>query len=93
MDIKKLTIRVLPILKAAGVKKSEIFGSMARGDSNAESDLDLMVEMPEGTSLFEFAGLKNQLEESLDMEVDLVSYDAINPALKPFIQKDAVQIL
>jgi len=93
MDIKKFKIQVIPILKEAGVIRSELFGSMARGDNQAGSDLDLIVEMPTDTSLLAFAGLKNRLEESLGIDVDLVSYDAINPKLKPFIKKDAVQIL
>ena len=93
MDIKQLKIQILPILKAAGVKKSELFGSVARGEEKVGSDLDLMVEMPEDTSLFAFAGLKNDLEESLNMEVDLVSYDSLDKKLMPFIQEDTVQIL
>ena len=45
MRIQDIKIRVIPILKQAGVTKSELFGSMARGDNNAESDCDLLVEM------------------------------------------------
>jgi len=93
MIIKNLKIKILPLLKTAGVTKSEVFGSVARGEATKKSDLDLLVEMPENTSLFEFATLKTQLEDSLDMKVDLVSYDSLKKALKPFIQKDAIQIL
>lgn len=93
MNIQNITIRVLPILKEAGVTKSEIFGSYARGDQTDESDIDLLVEMPKGTSLIGFAGLKNQLEDELGKKIDLVSYDAINNRLKPYIEEDVIKIL
>ncbi|MBI4127199.1 nucleotidyltransferase domain-containing protein [Candidatus Peregrinibacteria bacterium] len=93
MGIQDIKIRVIPILKAAGVTKSELFGSMARGDNHSGSDCDLLVEMPQDTSLFEFADLKNKLEDSLSMRVDLVSYDSLNKKIKPFVKKDSVKIL
>jgi predicted nucleotidyltransferase len=68
-------------------------GSYARGDHTEESDIDLLVEMPEGTSLIDFAGLKLDLEDELGKKVDLVSYDSINKRIKPYIEKDVIQIL
>lgn len=93
MGIQDLKIRIYPILSSAGVTRSEIVGSYARGENTDKSDLDLMVEVPENTSLIQFANLQLELEEALSMKVDLISYDAINPKLKPHLEKNSVKII
>lgn len=93
MDIKKLKIQIVPILKKAGVKKSELFGSYARGDAKLSSDIDLLVDMPKGTTLIDLVGLQLELEDTLEKKVDLVTYGAISPLLKKYIDKDKKPIL
>ena len=93
MSIKNISITAVPILKRAGVKKSQIFGSFARGDQTEDSDIDLLVELPEKASLFDLAALKHELEDNLQKKVDLVSYDALNERVKPFVEKDLITIL
>lgn len=58
-----------------------IFGSIARDEADAESDLDLLVEFDGPVSLSQFLGLEARLSELAARPVDLVS----RPALKPFI--------
>ena len=93
MDINGIKTRVLPVLKKADVSRSELFGSAARGDWLDGSDYDILVEMKENATLIEFAKLKTALERALSAKVDLVTYDAINDRLKPYIQKDILRIL
>ena len=93
MTLQTVKVKIVPILKKAGVKRSAIFGSVARGEAKKNSDLDLLVEMKKSSTLFDFVGLKQELEETLGQKVDLVSFAAVHPKLKTFIERDLVKIL
>jgi uncharacterized protein len=72
-------------LKKANVTKAALFGSYARGDNTKESDIDILVDLPRGKSLFDLAGLQIDLEEKLQKKVDVVTYRSICSHLKtPF---------
>ena len=96
--MQKLTIdqikeKALPILKEAGIKRSSLFGSYVRGEQRDDSDVDLLVEYPEHTSLFDVVALNNNLEETLGKSVDLVGFDSIKPRLKQYILPEQLPIL
>ncbi|MBU2579029.1 nucleotidyltransferase family protein [Patescibacteria group bacterium] len=80
--------QIAPILRSQGVIKAALFGSIARGEEKKRSDIDILVKIKKGKSLFDFVGLKLDLEEKLGKKVDLVSYNAIKPRLKEIILKD-----
>lgn len=92
-DIEKLRTAILPALKKAGVKRSAVFGSLARGEHTPASDIDLLIELADDKSLLDFIELKNDLEGILNKKVDLVEYNALKPRLKPKILKDQIAIL
>ncbi|HCS78942.1 TPA: hypothetical protein DIV55_04340 [Patescibacteria group bacterium] len=85
--------KAVPILKEAGVTRSALFGSYVRGDHTSESDIDLLVDVPRGTTLFDIVELQTRLEETLQKKVDLVTYRSIHPRLRESILKHQVQIL
>lgn len=89
-DVKR---KAAPILKKARVKKSSLFGSLARGEFRKGSDIDILVEMPKGKSLFDFVDLKLQLEDALETKVDLVQYKTIKPLLRESILSAQVPLL
>jgi predicted nucleotidyltransferase len=89
-EIKRL---IIPILKEHGVKKAAFFGSVARGEAKSDSDVDVLVESRDNIGLFEFVGLKQDLEDKLGRKVDLVEYRAIKSVIKKAILKDQVPIL
>lgn len=93
MTIEEIKDKILPILKKYGVKRAGIFGSVARGESTEESDIDILVEIEGRMSLLEFAGLKLELEEILGRKVDLGEYSAIKPLIREEILKEVVPIL
>lgn len=76
-------IRIIrDFLKKDGrVTKAWIFGSFARGDSNINSDIDLMVKFndPSKTSMFDYADIAYLLEEKLNMKIDLVEEGYLLP--------------
>jgi predicted nucleotidyltransferase len=68
-----------------------IFGSYARKDQTAQSDIDLLVEFEEPIGL-EFVSLAEELESLLGVKVDLVSINAIKPKMFKIIKKDLVYV-
>lgn len=81
--------KILKITRKYGVRNVRIFGSFARGEQRKTSDVDLLVDLPKGMTLFELSGLKIDLEEALKRKVDVVSARSIKPALRPYILADA----
>jgi predicted nucleotidyltransferase len=70
-----------------------VFGSVAKGHSGKESDVDIIVEFSsDEIGLFEFVDLKIFLECILDSRVDLVTRDAINKRMIAGIEKDAIRV-
>ena len=88
-EIKK---KIISILVKYGIKKILIFGSYARNEATPNSDLDLIVEFPEGTSLIDHIGIEFELSEALNMKIDLLSQNGISPYIKDQIMKEAVVI-
>lgn len=75
-----------------GIQRIGIFGSLARGTIQEESDVDVVVEL-DRQDLFNLIGIKQDLEETLHTHVDIVSYrDSMNPFLKKRIDAEAVYV-
>jgi predicted nucleotidyltransferase len=77
-------------LKGFGVKSLALFGSAARGETRPGSDIDVLVDFERPVGLFEFVRLKLYLEKLLGRRVDLVTLDAIRPAMRERILREAV---
>jgi len=86
-EIKKFCI---PIAKKFGVKKLALFGSYARGEQNATSDIDFLIEKGEIQDLFVFGGFINALEDNLGIRVDVLTYDGLKKSLIFDAVKDEV---
>ena len=93
MPIEEIKQKITPLLKQHGVTRAAVFGSVARGESTAESDVDILVEIPKKHGLFEFLHIKHTLEDVLGKKVDLLEYDAIKERMKQNILADQVPIL
>jgi uncharacterized protein len=83
----------LPILKRHGVTRAAVFGSCARGEMSADSDIDMLVEIREDISLLDFIRIQQEVEDAVGHPVDLVEYDAIKPLLRDSILNEQVSIL
>lgn len=64
--------QVREIVEGHGGTNARVFGSVARGDDTDDSDIDLLVSFPPGTTIFDIAGLINELEDLLEVRVDVV---------------------
>jgi uncharacterized protein len=91
--VKRIGNIVIPILKSYGIKRAAIFGSAARGTMKRNSDIDILVDMPSGIGLFEFAGIKLDLEKALKRKVDLVEYGGIKRAFKKSILANQIRVI
>lgn len=89
----KITVKIIPILKKYGVSRASLFGSILTGKMTDSSDIDILVQMPAGSSLFDILRVKVDLEEHLDRKVDLVQYKAIKNSLKKEILSSQLSIL
>ena len=92
MIIEEIKKKVAPILKESWVEYAGVFGSAARGEDTPESDIDIIVSVKKPISVYQFIALKYKLEEILGKKVDLVSKNSINKYVKPYIEKDIVDI-
>ena len=77
-------------LASWGVRDIALFGSLARREERPDSDVDILVDFSITPGLFAFVRLKARLEALLGRRVDLVTEDALKPALRERILREAV---
>jgi predicted nucleotidyltransferase len=79
-------------LRRLGVSHAAVFGSVARGDAGAESDIDVLVDLDENRpmGIFEYARLKLYIDELLDGASDVVNRRTLKPLLRANILYDAI---
>jgi predicted nucleotidyltransferase len=79
-------------LTRLGVRSLALFGSLARGEAGAESDIDLLVEFSLPVGLFAFLEVQFYLEKLLGRKVDLVTPDALRQSMKNQILAEALYV-
>lgn len=90
METDELPVqRVAEIARHHGAKTVKIFGSRARGDARPDSDLDLLVSVREGTSLFDLIRMQMELEDLLGISVEVVTEASVRPELRDKILREA----
>ena len=83
----------LPIIQQKyPVRRLALFGSAARGEQTAASDVDLLVEFSEPIGFFDFVRLEQSLGEILHAKVDLVSSKALKPAIRDEVLNQALYV-
>jgi len=92
-EIKKIAMKIIPVLKKYGVKKAGIFGSYARGEENKKSDVDILVEFEKGRGFFDLVRLERELKLISNKKIDLITYNSLNHLLKKRILNEEVKIL
>ncbi|MFV1988604.1 MAG: nucleotidyltransferase family protein [Gemmatimonadota bacterium] len=91
--IENLKQTITPLLREYGVVRAGVFGSRARGDARPDSDLDLLVELEHGRSLFDLTGLELDLTELLGYRAHVVTYKSLHRLLRDRILTEQVALL
>lgn len=84
--------RLLDLAAWHGARNVRVFGSVARGEADAASDLDLLVDLEPGRSLIDLGALLADLECELGVRVDVITEAGLRPALRARALRDAVPL-
>ncbi len=84
--------QILTLAKQRGAHNVRIFGSVARGDASAASDVDFLVEFEPRRSLLDQGGLLADLQDLLGCPVDILSERALRPRFKERVLREAVPL-
>lgn len=83
---------ILAIAKKHGARNVRIFGSVARGDARLDSDIDFLVELEPGRSLFDLGGLLYDLQSLLGIEVDVVTEKGLRARMRERVLREAIPL-
>ena len=83
---------ILRVAAQRGARNVRVFGSVARGDNDEKSDVDFLVEMEPGRTLFDLSGLLLDLESLLHVSVDVVTERGLRPRVRERVLSEAVPL-
>lgn len=83
---------ILAIAARHGARNVRLFGSIARGEADERSDVDLLVDMEPGRSLLDHAALSIELNRLLGCKVDVISARGLKPRIRDRVLKEAVAL-
>ena len=84
--------QILTVCAKYGARNVRVFGSVARGEADEQSDIDLIVDFEPGRSLLDHAGLWLELQDLLGVKVDVVSGRGIKPRIRERVLQEAVPL-
>jgi len=83
---------ILRIAASHGAQDIRVFGSRSRGEARSDSDLDLLITLERGRSLLDMVAIKQDLEDFLGYNVDVVTEAAISPYIRDRVLEEAVPL-
>ncbi len=90
--LKEKRAEILQIAERHGAKNVRVFGSVARGEADEQSDVDFIVDMEAGRSLLDLGGLWYDLNELLGVKVDLVTEKGLKKRIRERVMREAVPL-
>lgn len=90
--LKEKREEILRLCAVYGARNLRVFGSLARGEADAGSDIDILVEMEPGRSLFDLGGLQYELERLLGCPVDVVTERGLKARIRDRVLREAVPL-
>jgi uncharacterized protein len=81
-------------IRRMGATSLFLFGSVPRGDAHSESDVDLFIDYDPSSKFnaFDLVGIKQFLENVLEVEIDLTTRDGLHPKLRGEIERSAIRV-
>lgn len=83
---------ILALAEKRGITDVRVFGSMARGDANEASDVDLLVTLPAGKSGLALGGLLMDVQDLLGRRVDVLTEPALHPLLRTRVLLESIAL-
>ena len=90
--LKEKREEILAAAAKRGAYNIRIFGSVARGEADEQSDIDFLVDMEEGKSLFDLGGLLMDLQELLGRKVDVATPDLLRQRIRQRVLDETVPL-
>ena len=90
--LKQKRAEIISITEQYGGRKVRVFGSLARGDSGMDSDVDFLIELAPERSLLDIVAIKQDLEDLLQRKVDVVTESAVSPYIRREIIRQAISL-
>jgi uncharacterized protein len=83
---------ILQVAAKHGARNVRVFGSVARGEADEQSDIDFLVDMEPGRSLLDLGGLLVDLQDLLGQNVDVVTERGLKPRIRERVLHEAVAL-
>ena len=91
--IDNIRAQITELMRRRGVVRAGVFGSVARCDATDSSDVDFLVEFEEGRSLLDLAGLRLDLADVLNRNVDVATPESLHPEMRKRVLDELVPLL
>jgi predicted nucleotidyltransferase len=91
-ELRRKRDEILRIAARHGASNVKVFGSVARGEANDKSDVDLLVELERGRSLMDHAALMIDLEEFLGRRVEIATPRGLKPRIREHVLAEAIPL-
>jgi len=94
-DVRRLIEPETGALRERGVTALYVFGSVARGDAQSTSDVDIIVDYDPASDfdLIDLAGVRRRISERIGSEVDVVTRNGIHGRIRERVLKEAVRVM
>ena len=91
-ELRTYRDQITAIAADHGVVAVRVFGSVARGDAGDDSDIDLLVELEPGRSLFDLGAFLSDVQELVGEPVDVVTPNGLRTRIRDEVVKEAVAL-
>jgi uncharacterized protein len=91
-ELRRRREEILDVARSRGASRVRVFGSVARGDDNGDSDVDFLVDLEPGRNLMDLGGLLMDLRDLLGRDVDVVTEGGLRPRIAERTLADAVEL-
>jgi predicted nucleotidyltransferase len=83
---------ILALAARHGARRLQVFGSFARGETHADSDIDFLVDLGPGATLIDLGSLQMDLQDLLGRKVDVVEPDALHWSIREHVLREAIPL-